>query len=426
MLKRISMRPLRLAAIALVLIIAFGWVRPAHATEFREGDTVIIPAGQIIDDDLFVSANRIEMNGTVKGDLFAAGSEVIVNGRVDGSAVVVGYTLRVNGFISGSLYGGGYSLTLGPNAEIGRNTYFGGFSLTAENGSSVSRSIYAGDYQTMLNGDVGDDVAVGGAALDINGSVGGNVYGQVGETDARAPTFIPAFPGAVPVRPPGLRVGPSAEVGGEFEVEISQIQTPDTPQVGDILLGLLGRAVARRVGEFIAILLVGGGLIWFWPRMMHITREQAVERTLPSAGWGCVMVLIFFVGVPIAAGFILLFAVLGGAVTFGALFNDILGIGGASLALVVTGFLFVLSLVTKAIVSFLGGHWILTKLSVNIEDSGWAKFGALALGAFIFEILRAIPLGVGWIFSVVVTLIGAGAIYLAIKEKSLLSASPAK
>jgi hypothetical protein len=412
--------------LVLTLIVAFVWAPPAHATEFREGNTVIIPAGQIIDDDLFVSANRVEMNGTVKGDLFAFGSEVIVNGRVEGSAIVAGYTLRVNGLITGSLYGGGFSLTLGPNVEVGRNTYFGGFNLTAENGSSVSRSIYAGDYQTLLNGDVGEDVAVGGASLEINGSIGGNVYGQVGETDASAPTFIPAFPGAVPVRPPGLRVGPSADVGGDFEVEISQIRAPDAPKPRDVLLGLLGRAVAKRVGEFIAILLVGGGLIWFWPRMMRITRQQAEEKVLPSAGWGCVTVLVFFVGVPIVAGFILLFAVLGGAVTFGELFNDILGVGGASLALIATGFLFVLALVTKVIVSFLGGHWILTKLSTEFKDSGWANFGALALGAFIYEIVRAIPLGVGWIFSVVVTLIGMGAIYLSIREKSLLSTSPAK
>jgi hypothetical protein len=426
MAKSRSFQRVLLAAIALALIIAFGWVRPAQATEFRGGKTVIIPAGQTIDDDLIVSADRVEMNGTVKGDLFASGIEVIVNGTVEGSAIVAGYSLRVNGLIKGSLYGGGYSLTLGPNAEVGRNTYFGGFSFTAENGSSISRSLYAGDYQTLLNGDIGDDVAVGGAALEINGNIGGNVYGQVGETDARMPTFIPAFPGAVPIRPPGLRVGPAADIGGDFEVEIAEIRTPDTPQLGDILLSLLGRALAKRAGEFIAILLVGGALIWFWPRMLRTTREQAEEKALPSAGWGCVLVIIFFVGVPLAAGIILLLAVLGGAVTFGELFNDILGIGGASLALIVTGFFFVLALVTKTIVSFLGGSWILSKLASNLEESGWGNFGALVLGAFIYEILRAIPLGVGWLFSVIATLIGMGAIFLAIREKSLLSASPAK
>ena len=50
-------------------------------------------------------------------------------------------------------------------------------------------------------------------------------------------------------------------------------------------------------------------------------------------------------------------------------------------------------------------------------DSRWGEFGALAVGALLYEILRAIPFGLGWLISVLVTVIGLGAMYFALRER---------
>lgn len=406
--------------LGLVLLgLLVGLATPAQAADFRGGDNVVIGADEVVDDDLFVSGNRVEINGTVKGDLFATGTEVIVNGIVEGSLMISGQTLNVNGRINGSLYSGGYALTLGPDAVIDRNVYFGGFSLTTESGNTIGRSLYSGNYQTILNGEVADDVQLGAGALELNGRVGGDVLAEVGDPDqSTVPAFMPDFPGAITPINPGFRQGAEASVGGEVDVrETAQFagRPGATDSARDVELFGLSLAVTQRIGEFIALLIVGGLLIRYWPSIVQRSSIQAQERPLPSAGYGCLTTLIFFVGVPIVAGVIFILALVGGWITFGRLFGTILSLGGASLWLVVVAFFFVFSLVTKAIVAFLGGRLILTRLAPQMQPGGQTDFLSLALGAFIYEILRAIPLGLGWLIAVVVTLIGLGALYLMLR-----------
>ncbi len=406
----------RIALVMLMFGVAtLGVVRSARAADFRGGDNVIIPSDEVIDDDLFIAANRVEVNGTVKGDLIAVGSEVIINGKVEGSLVVAGYALSVNGGVSGSIYGAGYSLDIKPDAKVGRNLYFGGFSLITDSGSTIGRGLYTSNYQTLHEGQVQDDMLVNSAALEINGGVGGDVKGEVGRGQPQA--VLPALPGVGTIMMPGLEVGDEAKIGGTVDVRVTEYAPPRVVRLDEVIAGLLGRAVARRVGEFIALLIVGGLLLRFWPEVMRRVRNEAQSRPLQSAGWGCIATLLFYIAVPIVAGVIFLVAVLGGVFTFGELFNDILGLGGAALALLMAVFFFTLSLVTKAIVSFLGGRLILERLSTKQGKGFWPEFGALALGGFLYELLRAIPLGIGWLIGVLVTILGLGAIYYALRKQ---------
>ena len=51
----------------LVLMIGFGLTTTARAVEFDEDG--LSEAGEVIDDDLFISAETVEIRGTVKGDV---------------------------------------------------------------------------------------------------------------------------------------------------------------------------------------------------------------------------------------------------------------------------------------------------------------------------------------------------------------------
>jgi hypothetical protein len=356
------------------------------------------------------------VNGTIKGDLFATGRDVSINGTVEGSLFMSGQTLAVDGRVNGSLYAGGYSLAVGPEASIGRNVYFGGFSLTTESGSGIGRSLYTGGYQAIVNGEVANDVSVGGAALELNGAVGGDVRGEVSPAEGGAPPFVPQFPGSLPAVPPGLRVSETAQIGGNVDVVVSEPGRDVGERPRDRALFGLSRAIAKRIGEFIALLIVGGLLLYFWPGLMQRASSEARERPLPSVGRGCLITFLFPLAVVVAVIALVVLALLGGLVTFGQLLGDILGIGGAALGLAVALFIFVFSLVTKAIVAYLGGRLILTRLSAQTEPGWWTDLAFLALGALIYEILRVIPI-VGIIVAVIVTLIGLGAIYVALREK---------
>ena len=365
-------------------LMTFGMVRSARAADFRKGDTVVIGQDEVIDDDLFIAGTRVEMNGTVKGDLIIVGSEIAVNGKVEGSLLVAGYALRLNGGVSGSLYGGGYSLSLEPDAKVGRNLYFGGFSLITEGGSSIGRGLYAADYQTLHEGRVQTDILINSAALEINGEVGGDVKGEVGKGQPRS--VVPALPGIGKVVMPGLNVGDEAEISGKVDVRVTEYTPPTAVRLDNVIARLLGRAIAQRVGEFIALLIVGGLLLRFWPEVMRRVRSEAQSRPLQSAGWGCVGTLAFYIGVPIAAGVIFLVALMGGVFTFGELFNDIFGLGSAALGLIMAAFFFTISLGTKVLVSFLGGRLIIERLSSNLKEGFWTDFAALALADWLHRL----------------------------------------
>ena len=178
----------------------------------------------------------------------------------------------------------------------------------------------------------------------------------------------------------------------------------------------MGRAITRRIGEFIALLIVGGLLLYLWPEVMRRASSEAKDKPFPSAGRGCLVTLIFPVVVFLAGIAVLVLAVVLGLLTFGQLLGDVLGIGGATMALAVALFVFLVSIVTKAIVAFLGGRLILDRLTPG-SQSGWLNdFAALALGALIYEVLRAIPI-LGLVIAAIVILVGLGAIFVTIRER---------
>lgn len=417
---------IRLLGIVLLLgLLSLPLASRASAAEIVTGDpNVVIGEDEVIEDDMMISGALVEMNGTVLGDLFMSGQEVILNGTVEGTVFIGAQVIRVNGEVDGSLFAGGYSLTLGPEASVDRSLYFGGFSFKAEEGSYVGRSLYPANYQTVLEGEVERDVVAGAAAFELNGTVGGDVYVDLGEvegdTDPSFSTWTAFVPGGVRMIEPGFRQGENAQVGGEVSYTVTQVKveglevTPPEPKriVGFIVAGWL----RQRIGEFLALLIIGALLLRFFPAVLLRAGEYVQDRPLPSAGYGCLSMLAFLIGVPLAIGLVILAAILGGVVTLGSLVNDILGLGSASIGLIIAAFLITVSLLTKAVVSFLVGKKVLDQVAKGAKEGYWYEVGALAVGLLIYEILRAIPLGFGWLVGFIVTLVGLGALYFAMRR----------
>jgi hypothetical protein len=204
---------------------------------------------------------------------------------------------------------------------------------------------------------------------------------------------------------------------------VQEVQRDQAPDPGATLAFGISRAVSRRVGEFIALLLVGFVLLRYGPGLIERAGSEITAQPLPSISWGLLITLAFFILVPVAAVVIFVLAALAGLITFGQLFGDILTIGGAALTLVVAAFVFVLSLVTKVIVTFLLGKLALSRLAPQLQPGFSTNFLALILGVVGYEIVRAIPLGLGWLVGVIVTLIGLGAIYLVVQRQVRLASS---
>ncbi len=89
------------------------WPAAAYAAEFQGADVYVLPAGEVVEEDLFVTGREIVIAGTVQGDLFAAGSTILVQGEVQGSAYLAGYVVALqDGVVHGDLFSSSYNLIL--------------------------------------------------------------------------------------------------------------------------------------------------------------------------------------------------------------------------------------------------------------------------------------------------------------------------
>ncbi len=417
----------------LVLTIGFGFAATAKAVEFDEDG--ILEEGEIIDDDLFISGDVVEINGTVNGDVFAAGSIVKVNGTIKGSLASGAQTILINGEVSGSVYAGSMTITLGPDTEIGRNMFYGGFNFSAEEGSKIHRDLLVGAYQALLAGEVGRDVQAGVGALEIDGYVGNNVRAEVGSpSDSQPPQMYPSPPGIDTIAPSGIRVSEEAEIGGSLYYKSSEDQssaiaiTPyggiefdydpqvnpnvDSPDPEDFGSRLVGAWLVKQVRVFITLMLLGGLVVWQIPGLLNKVSSKLEKEALPSLGWGLVSIMVVYLGAFLAGGLIIASAIFFGVVTLGELSRVILAVGFSSLGLIMAGFGLLVSYGSKLVVSYLVGKLLMKWLAPkHAEQPIWS----MLIGVFLYTFLRAIPF-VGLVLGITVTLIGIGAMWLTYRD----------
>lgn len=418
------------AASALILVGA------VYAAEFRGKDEVIIGADEVINDDLYVGARRLIVDGTIRGDLIAGAQEIIINGAVEGDVFAAAQYVTVNGTVGDSAVVAAMTLSLNSGASVGYNVMFAGFGLDAKRDSQVGHDVLVAGYQAQLNGGIDQDVRAGLGALEVRGQVGRDVNATVGEADEEfGPWFF--FPG-IPVSPidPGLRIGEGAVIGGELRytsrsagaiaagAEIQGGVTRELPAGGEAgeaaggpdtttILGLTILSwIARTIGTIIALLIVGGLVLWLLPEAVYRATEILEAKPLPSLGWGCLTEIVFLVGVPVTAAAVIVLSLIIGAVTLGQLLGSLMTFGLAVVGLISATFGIVIIYVTKVVVAFLVGGRLLRQLQPSWEGR-W--FWPLLIGVILFVILRAMPI-LGALISFAVTLIGLGAIVLMLRD----------
>jgi cytoskeletal protein CcmA (bactofilin family) len=419
----------------LVSMIGFGAAATAKAVEFD--DDGIIEEGEVINDDLFIANDTVEINGVINGDVFAGGSVVEVNGTVNGSLFIGAQTIQVNGKVTGSVYTGSSSMTLGSEAEVGRNLYYGGFNLTTSTGSYIDRDLLVAGYQALLSGEVGRDVRAGVGALEINGVVGNDVFAEVGGTEGnQQPMYFTGPPGVETFVPSGIRVSEDAVIGGTLTYRSSESQASaigisppggvifeyearTSPEAEPEEVGRVGSStmvaawLVKRIRTFITLLLLGGLILWQLPGLLRKMSDKAEQEPLPSLGWGLVSILVVYLGAFLGIGLIIAGAIFLGVITLGELAKVILVIGFSSLGLFLAGFGLLVSYGSKIIVSYLVGKLLLKWLAPKYDGG---MIWPLVVGLLLYTFLRAIPLGFGLLVGFVVTLIGIGAIWLVIRD----------
>jgi cytoskeletal protein CcmA (bactofilin family) len=413
----------------LIALLALAFATPAQAFDGRSGENVEIKADEIIEDDLYVTANEFVLEGTVKGDLVVFGSTIIINGTVDGDLIAAGQTITINGTITDDARIAGAALQLGKGAVIGGDVIAGSASLEAQEGSVIEGELVVGAAQTLLDGKISGDVLAGTGALELNGEFGGDVKAEVGNPEEGGPSpsiYMPQADIDFPTVKPGFNVGKDAKIAGNLEytqskevkipadavggkitrtepvVDSSKVEVKPTPAEAamDWTFDLL-----RTITTWIIFGLLLG---WLAPVFMKALMEKVQSQPVASLGWGLVAYAAFFFAILVIFIAMLAGGILFGVLTLGGLSGTIVWLGILAIFAMIVGFVLVTVFLTQITVAWLSGKLILSRIKPELAEH---KFLPLAIGVVLVALLVALPY-IGWLFGMLVMFIGLGALWI--------------
>ena len=419
--QRLSASARKLLALVILTLLLAGLVAasPVGALETRSGDEVVIGSDQVIEDDVYVTANEVVVDGTIRGDLIAFGGSIAVDGTVEGDLIGAAQAVEIGGTVEDDVRIAGQTLLLDEGAEVEDDLIAAGFSLENVPDSAVGGTVMYAGYQALLQGTVGEDVNAAANGLELGGEVGANVDAEVDGEDGGPPPFLFAPQADLPTVDSGLTLTESATVGGNLTYESStEAQIAPQAQIEGEVVGeerpaeaeedayTFADAVFDNLRSFIALLLVGLILIWIAPNWIRRRAGTVLDRPLASLGWGVLGLVAFLaLGVAILLATLVL-AVILGLLTLGGLVALIVVLGLLAEVVLVLAFWIFTIYLAQIVVSFLAGLLLVETVR---PGRGSGRVLPLVVGLILYVMLRAVPV-LGPLVGLAVVLLGLGAL----------------
>lgn len=432
-----------LSIFVLLALVSLVIATPARAFDGRTGQDVTIGADEVINDDLYVSAENFTLDGTVKGDLIVVGALITINGTVEGDLIAAGQAIVINGTVTDDVRMAGAAMQVNDGAEIGDDMVAAGASIEAKSGSVIGGEVVVAGAQAVLSGDVAGDVLAATGALELNGTFGGDVDAYV-DASAESGQAMPMnmYMTDVPIAIPSVKTGLTVDEKAVIEGNLHYTSAVDLEIPGSVVGGKVTRtepavdpsevsvvAVEPTAGQkvmnwgfdilrwMVTLIVLSLVLGWLFPKFMKAVPQGLWEKPWPSLGWGFVAIaasvflgLMIFVVQGIGAGLSI-------ALQLGWLAAAIVMVGLLAQIALVFGFILVTFLLTQILVGENIGKWILSRAKPELAEH---KFWPSILGIVVLVLglsLLSFPLvpflgGFGFLLKVVVVLFGFGALWL--------------
>ena len=341
----------------------------ANGETIQAAGASVVIAGSA--ESIEAAGARVQVSGDIAGGLDVAGAEVTIDSNVGGDLRAAGASVEVIGTVDGKAYVAGATVKF--DAAAKGDVSLGGASVTIGSESSIAGDLTAGGASVIVNGSLAGAADIGGAAVVFNGSADGPLmlYGDLITIGSSA-----QIKGDVTVV---SEVAPAIESGASIGGQVVR-EEPSRWWVLPNWLWAVIAAVAVAAGTIIAgmvLLLIGRG-----------TFESGLSKATfqpVSSGFLGLAVLVLL---PIAT--IILMTTLIGTTIGIAMFLTL-------------PFLLVAG---HALVSACIGIWLFDRVGEPRTPGRIVLF--LIVGAVIVAAISMIPF-IGWIFAVVVGLIGVGA-----------------
>lgn len=166
------------SALALVLAglcVALALPVTAGATEFRNAQTgtAEVRQGETIKGDIYLSGERVRIEGTVEGDVYAASKDVDIDGHVTGDVISGCRSLRILGQVDGNVRSAGnFGMISG---TVGKNVMWFGDSVTVDRAGKVGGTVTMFGDNLTIDGHLGRDILFFGGVVNVNGVIGGGI-----------------------------------------------------------------------------------------------------------------------------------------------------------------------------------------------------------------------------------------------------------
>src|ERR671917_1088860 len=413
-----------LIVIGFTLLAGLLIVPPVWAVESQSGDQVIVGPDEVVDDDLYATANQVVVEGTIRGDLVSFGQSVTVDGTVEGDLIAAGQSVEIGGVVDDDARIAGQALLLSEGASVGDDLIAAAYSLHNEPESNVGGTLWYAGYQALLAGNVVEDLAGAVNALTLGGEIGGDVDVDVdGEEDVAAPpAFVPVPQVPIPTVESGLTLTDSALIGGNLtyqssteaqidpgariEGDVVREERPVEEEEEEATRSPVAETVLDTLRSLVALVLVGLTLVWLAPGWIRRRAYTVLDRPLASLGWGLLGLAAFLIlGMVILLVTILLAIVLG-LLTLGGLVALIIVLGLLAEAALILAFWVSTNYLAQIVVSFLAGVLLVEAVG---PGRGRGRVLPLVVGVILYVLLRAIPV-LGPLVGLAVVLLGLGAL----------------
>ena len=369
---------MRVALFALALIAPTGALL-ADAPMTIGGDQYIASAGSedlAAPRDVFATGPAISLEGEAAGDIFATGYDVEIEARAK-DVFAAGGSVEIEAEIAEDLTAAGGTVSIDDDAKIGGNARIAGGSVVVE--GEIVGALLAAAGEIELNSRIGGDVylAVGDIEFGDDAEIGGTLtYAAAEEID------VPAH-----VAPPERIVFQALDI-----------------ELGDAVPNGPARWAHEREGSgFGAALFLLGALAFvalIAALLLHFARDEVEARREASMD---------------RPGVTTLFGVFAFSLLFGLVPITALTLVGAPLIPIVLLAILLLWLLGYVLGAYFVGRSI-WDLMREAEPALMTKIALVAGGTVCLLLLTLIPI-VGWLLSLCVVFLGAGALVAALIER---------
>lgn len=392
----------RLGIVAMAAVGLFAFASGAHALMFKNGDAVSVPKDEIVAGSLYVAGANITVDGKVQGDLVCAGQNITVNGTVDGDVLCAGQIVTINGNVGGSVRAAGNSVSV--NGKVARSVMAASSNLSFGASSEVGWDVLFGSATADLRGNIKRDLDGAGAAVTMAGPVGRNAWLMMDDRSSRAKeknTTANAKPNLVLAK--GAAIGgtltytanrdaelqPGSSVKGEVKRHEPTMKTRSHEK--DMSAWIWWRIIV------IFSALICGLILASWLRRPLLDiGQRLLAKPYKALGLGALVMFL----TPLAAIVLMI---------------TLIGLPVGIILLMLWGIVMYLGKIVTAIII---GHELLKRYGRKAgEARPVSLIWAMIVGIVLMFIIFSIPV-IGWLVSLVATLIGVGGIWMYGQEKS--------